>query len=90
MTPAARRERGTLLCRQLAGEIEKLAPTGIGKWARTWAIVSEADASFMIALAAWEATGSEDDLPPLRTAYHAVLEAWRRAATEFERQGVER
>lgn len=31
----------------------------------------------------WEATGAEEYKGPLRTAYFAVLDAWRLAAAEY-------
>jgi hypothetical protein len=85
-----RREKGTLLCRQLAGEIERMAPVGIGRWDRTWELVAPADSNFMICLTRWESTGSESDLPALRSAYLAVIDAWRQAVTEYEREGASR
>lgn len=92
MTPEERRRRGTMLCEKLTREVAEIAPPGIGHWDRAWELVSDADASFMLALTRWEATGSDDDKPALREAYFAVLNAWRTATAEFNRhqQGAER
>jgi len=91
MTAAERREGGIRLCRRLAEEVAEIAPQGIGRWDRAWEIVDGPSAAFMIALTRWEATGSERDKPPLRTAYYAVLEAWREATAEYhQREGAER
>ena len=90
MTPAERREGGVRLCRRLAKDVAHLAPEGIGRWDRAWDIVGPSDAEFMLALAKWEETGSEDDKPALRAAYFAVLDAWRQAAAEYGRQGAGR
>jgi hypothetical protein len=90
MTTDERREGGARLCRRLTDEVEKLAPEGIGRWPQTWEIVGEADAAFLAALTHWEATGDEAHKPPLREAYYSVLDAWRQAVSEYERQGAER
>jgi hypothetical protein len=90
VSPERRREKGTLLCRQLTDEIEAMAPPGIGRWERTWEIVATADSNFMIALTRWEQLGTEDTLPPLRSAYLAVRDAWTKAIAEYERQGAGR
>jgi hypothetical protein len=81
-----RRERGRLLCGHLAADVVKLAPEGVGRWERAWEIVAAADADFILALAHWEATGLDADKPALRAAYFAVLDAWKRAATEYRSQ----
>lgn len=86
MTAEERREGGTRLCRQLGAEVARLAPPGIGRWEQTWQIVGDADTEYLIALTRWEATGSEDDKPPLRAAYYGVRDAWRRAAAAYEQE----
>lgn len=90
MTAEERREGGMRLCGRLCEDVHKLVPEGIGSWAMVWNIVADADSAFMIALTRWEATGSEEDKPPLRAAYFAVLDAWRRAVQEYEREGASR
>ena len=87
---ADRRERGTKLCRRLAADVGGIAPTGIGRWSRTWDMVASADTAFMLALLRWERTGDDAERPALRQAYAAVLDAWRRAAAEYERERAER
>ncbi len=82
-TPEERRERGTALCRRLAADVASLTPPGIGSWSKAWDIVAGADAAFMIALTAWEAAPSEPLRLRVRTAYDAVLDAWRQAAAEY-------
>ena len=83
MNPEARRSRGTSLCRRLTAEVARLAPPDIGGWDPAWAIVAEADASFIIALSAWEVAPTEETLEGVRSAYRAVLKAWQRAGHEF-------
>jgi hypothetical protein len=90
VSPAERRERGTLLCRRLTEEVGAVVPEGIGRWSRTWELVAGADADFMLALTRWEATGDDSDKPALRAAYFAVLAAWRQATREYERERAER
>ena len=90
MTGAERRERGTLLCRQITGEVAAFAPEGLGGWEHAWDIAAEPDAEFLIALTRWEQTGVDEDKPALRRAYFNLREAWRQAATEFERERAER
>ena len=86
MTPEERRRRGTKLCERLAEEVFKIAPTGIGHWDDCWEIVGDADTEFMLSLLAWERTGSETDKNLVRTAYDRVLDAWREASRQYERE----
>ena len=79
-----RAEAARKLCERLAGDVASIAPVGIGYWAEAWEIVAAADASFVIALSAWEATGSEVDRAKVRAAFNAVLDAWREAVRQFE------
>lgn len=85
------RERGTEICRRLARDVESIVPKGIGRWPRAWEIVAEADADFMAALTAWEADpGNEAAKQRVREAYRAVVDAWRQAVAEYEREGAGR
>ena len=84
------RRRGTLICQRLAADVEKITPAGIGRWERAWKIVGNSSADFMIAIAAWEAEPDEKAQDQVRAAYRVVLDAWRRAVAEWERQGAER
>lgn len=90
MTAADRREGGIRLCRRLARDVARVAPKGVGEWARAWEIVDGPSAEFMVVLTRWEATGSDDDKPPLREAYFSVLDAWRQAAVEYQRAVAEK
>ncbi|MDP2959267.1 MAG: hypothetical protein Q8N53_22790 [Longimicrobiales bacterium] len=85
-TVEERRRRGTALCRQLADEVAKVAPRGLGAWAPAWDIVAEADVAFMIALTAWEVGPSEPARLRVRDAYRTVMGAWRAAAQEYRRE----
>ena len=89
MTPEERRGRGTELCRVLAEHVADLAHSGIGHWPECWSIVADPDAEFMIALSAWEATGSEADRAKVRAAYDRVLSAWSEAVKVYEQQRQE-
>ncbi len=84
-----RRDRGTALCRRLAGRISDIAPEGIGRADWVWELVAEPDASFVISLSAWESDPSEEAKARVKDAYNAVLDVWGRAAAEFERQEQE-
>lgn len=84
------RDRGTLICRRLATDVAKLTPPGIGRWRRTWEIVSHADSEFLAALSTWEAAPSRAAAARVREAYAAVLDAWRSAVAAFERREAER
>ena len=81
-----RAEAARKLCTQLAEEVEAVAPPGIGHRPETWETVGSADAQFMIALTAWESTGTEEARALVRAAYTRVLEAWHEAVREFESQ----
>ena len=65
--------------------MERIAPTGIGRWPTTWDIVGEADADFMLALSTWEADPTDEAKERVRSTYAAVLDVWRTAAAEYER-----
>ena len=81
-------EAGRQVCENLTREIEEIAPAGIGHWDPAWEMVAEADAEFMAALFAWEANPTDDGQERVRTAFNAVLEAWREASRQFEGQGA--
>ena len=81
-----RAEAARKLCERLAQDVAAIAPVGIGYWAEAWEIVAAADASFVILLSAWEATGSEADRTKVRAAFNAVLDAWREAVRQYEEQ----
>lgn len=84
-------ERAREICRRLARDVESIVPTGIGRWARAWEIVADADASFIGALAAWEGDPTNERAKQrVRDSYAGVLEAWRHAVAEYERSGAER
>ena len=71
------------LCRRLAHDVADLAPEGIGGWPQAWDIVADADAGFLVALTAWEATGAERERDSVRTAYLAVMDAWKVAVGQY-------
>ena len=84
MTGVELRDRGTRICQCLSKAVSELVPEGIGHWAGAWEIVAAADADFMLALAKWEATPGDESAAGVKAAYEAVLNAWRRAATEYD------
>ena len=84
MTVGDRRDSGTALCHRLAARVADIAPEGVGRWDRAWDIVAPADVAFMIALNAWESDPTENTKDCVKAAYNDVLDAWRRAAAEFE------
>ena len=86
MSPDERRGRGTKLCEQLATDVAKIVPIGIGHWPDCWDIVGDADIEFVISLTAWEATGLEAQRITVRATYNSLLEAWREAARQYEEQ----
>ena len=49
------------LCQRLVGDVAAITPEGIGRWPEAWEIVDSPSAELMVALTAWEATGSEED-----------------------------
>ena len=74
------------LCQQLAGDVAAVAPEGIGRWPEVWDIVDAPSAELMIAITAWEATGSEEDRAKVREWYRRVIAAWEEAGRAFERE----
>ena len=86
MTAEKRRERGTELCRRLAQDVAAFVPEGIGSWEPAWDIVAEPDIAYLEALTGWEAAPSDETKSAVREAYHAVVEAWREAAHQYERE----
>lgn len=90
MTRDEIRERGTEICRRLTRDVASIAPAGIGHWDRAWQIVAQPDADFMAALTAWESDPTNPTAKQrVRDCYAAVLEAWRRAVTEYTRHSQE-
>ncbi|MEQ1856169.1 MAG: hypothetical protein ABL963_06860 [Longimicrobiales bacterium] len=86
----ALRERGTLVCSRLNKAVEQVTPPGIGRWDRAWDIVAGADADFMVALTAWEADPCDATRELVKHTFAAVLDAWRRAVAEFNRERASR
>ncbi len=86
MTTDELRGRGTQICVRLTQDVAKIAPEGIGSWDPAWAIVADADAEFLAALTAWEAEPTDDTKARVKITYHAVLDAWRDAALQYEAQ----
>jgi len=78
--PRERRERGSELCRKLARRVAEIAPAGLRRSDDAWEHVGPASADFMAALTAWEHEGADEAEQTLRTAYVALVEAWREAA----------
>ena len=81
-----RAEAAGKLCDQLAADVAAVVPEGIGRWPAAWDIVDPPSAELMVALTAWEATGSEEDRAGVRAWYNRVLAAWEEAARQYERE----
>ena len=79
------------VCQNLTAEVAGIVPKGIGGWVPAWDIVAASDAEFMVALTAWEADPTEGAQSEVRSAYYAVLDAWREAVSAYEgiRQGTQ-
>jgi len=88
--PEERRERGLDLCRKLAEEVARIAPRGLDRWDRTLEIVGPPSADYLVALTAWEAEPGPDRVQDVREAWHALLDAWRRAAALYRERGAHR
>ena len=84
MTDTELGDRARSICQRLSQAVVEVVPEGIGHWAGAWEIVAAADAEFMLALAKWEATPGDESAAGVKAAYEAVLNAWRRAATEYD------
>ena len=84
-----RAEASRKFCERLARDVAEIAPDGIGRWDEAWEIVAGSDAEFIIALTRWEATGAAEHRELVRPAYHAVLDAWRRASTLYRQRTSE-
>ena len=86
MTAGLRRSRARELCVHLTEQIANIAPPGIGNWGGAWGIVGDADAEFMVALFEWERTGDDAVQIRVREGYDRVLDAWREASRQYERE----
>ena len=84
MTRTELSDRATQICQRLSKAVSELVPEGIGYWPEAWEIVAKSDADFMLALAMWEADPTDESAAGVKAAYKAVLNAWRRAATEYD------
>jgi hypothetical protein len=72
------------LCRRLADEIARIAPSGIGLCEPAWSSVAAASDDFLDLLYDWEQTGDEAVYPDLRCAYLDVVAAWQAAVARHE------
>ncbi len=86
MTRKELRERGKQICERLTVAVEQDTPEGLGRWPRAWEITAAPSADFMLALAIWEAEPDAESADKVKAAFDAVLNAWRRAANEYELQ----
>lgn len=84
MTDRAERARRAIqLCRQLSIAIAHIVPPSFGTLRQPWERVEQPSARFLELLDEWEANGNPELVPRIRTAYDAVIEAWRAAAEEL-------
>ena len=88
--PAERREHGKELCERLCAEVAEIGLEDIGQWKPAWEITAPSDAAFLEALTAWEGRPGPTTLNAVRCAYRDVLDSWRRAAGEYDRERAER
>ena len=83
-----RQAKGKILCEKLAGQVALIAPTGIGRWDRCWAVVDAPSGEFMTALSQWERDPSDVTMQRVSDAYDAVMAAWRIAVSEYVAEGA--
>ena len=69
--------------KRLTEAVSDIAPPRIGHWEKTWDLVSNADAEFMVALSDWESEPTPEALATVTAAYDAVLDAWGDAVRQF-------
>lgn len=87
-TPEAeRREWTDALCRRLSDAVARETPTRLGRWEPAWQRVEAPSNTLLDALAEFEATGRDEDKQAAVRLAGDVLQAWRSAATEWERAG---
>ena len=80
-----RQAKGKILCEKLAGQVALIAPTGIGRWDRCWAVVDAPSGEFMTALSSWERDPSD---VTMQRVSDAVMAAWRIAVSEYVAEGA--
>ena len=86
MTYDERQAKGKILCQKLFTQVGLMAPEGISHWDRAWEIADPAQAHFWVMLTAWEADPSDLTMQRVSDAYDGVLEAWKEAARQYERE----
>jgi len=64
--------------------VAEIAQPGLGHWEPAREYTDSAGADFWLALSHWEAGPDEDTKARVKSTYKAVLDAWRRAAAEYE------
>jgi hypothetical protein len=82
-----RREWTDALCRRLSDAVSRETPAGLGHWEPAWQRVEAPSHTLLEALATFEATGREEDKQAAVRLAGDVLQAWRAAATAWERAG---
>ena len=78
-----RREKVRALCRQLAAEVARIAPPGLGMRDEAWRIVADSSDQLFDLLSRWESTGDAALLDEIDRAYGEVVGAWKIAARSF-------
>lgn len=80
-------ERTRYVCRRLTERVGEVAPAGLGKWDRAWALVADPSTAFLDALREWEEADTPATRDRLQDAADAVVRAWRLAGEEWEARG---
>ena len=86
MTRDELRDRAKQICERLTVAVAQDTPEGLGRWPRAWEITAAPSADFMLALATWEVAPDADAAAGVKAAFDAVVNAWRRAANEYDLQ----
>ncbi len=86
-TREQREARGALIARHLTGRVQRTVPAAVFGWEPAWSMVADADSRCLLALHAWEESGTADARANVQQAGEAYLSAWRLAAEQWEAAG---
>lgn len=88
-----RTQQAWIVARRVSAAVADVAPAGLGHWQPAWEIVEEPSQSFLDALEAWELYDGSNPhrdqrlRDEIQTAANTVVQAWARAAREWEKAG---
>lgn len=79
----SRRAKARKIAGIVSERVAEVTTPGLGKWDPAWELVATPSDRFMDVLAAWESTGSPNDLEAVEQEAEALVGAWREADRRY-------